>query len=176
MRIALLPVVYLFLLCLPAFHASAQEDAVVVPISGRITAGDERLEGCEVVIFRHNELVEQFSTGKSGKYSVSLPLNALFSLEFRRTGYVPKRVQIDTHFPGATEDVYFEPLLIDIGLLPESKYKGVSTDELDYPFAFIRYNEREEAFMDDQEWSVDMQRTNGALLLMASRVERRAQD
>ena len=160
-------------LCAVPVSAQSAEDEVLLPITGRITDGENKLEGCEVVTYRDNALVGSITTDKSGKFSLGLALNRSFSIEFRKAGFVPKRVQIDTHFPKAADDLMFEPLVMDIGMLAEAKYNGVSTDELDFPFARIRYDEKAGVFAQDPEWTMGMQRTNGALLLMAGRVEKR---
>ncbi|MBK6627054.1 MAG: carboxypeptidase regulatory-like domain-containing protein [Flavobacteriales bacterium] len=168
-------VVFLLSALLSTGSATAQsgQDEVVLPITGRITDGENKLEGCEVITYRDNERVGAITTDKSGKFALGLALNRSFSIEFRKAGFVPKRVQIDTHFPKAPDDLFFEPLVMDIGMLAEAKYNGVSTDELDFPFARIRYDERAGVFAQDPEWTMGMQRTNGALLLMAGRVEKR---
>ncbi|HQW85731.1 MAG TPA: carboxypeptidase-like regulatory domain-containing protein [Flavobacteriales bacterium] len=160
-------------LCGGSACAQSGPDDVLLPITGRITDGEHKLEGCEVITYRDNERVGSITTDKSGRFGLGLALNSSFSIEFRRAGFVPKRVQIDTHFPKAPDDLVFEPLVMDIGMLAEAKYNGVSTDELDFPFARIRYDERAGMFAQDPEWTMGMQRTNGALLLMAGRVEKR---
>lgn len=160
-------------LCTVPVSAQSGQDEVLLPITGRITDGENKLEGCQVITYRDNEQVGSITTDKGGRFALGLALNRSFSIEFRKDGFVPKRVQIDTHFPKAVDDLVFEPLVMDIGMLAESKYNGVSTDELDFPFARVRYDERAGMFAQDPEWTMGMQRTNGALLLMAGRVEKR---
>jgi hypothetical protein len=176
-RPVLSSLVGIFVLFAPLIGGSASaqsgSDEVVLPIMGRITDGETKLEGCEVITYRDNERVGSITTDKSGKFALGLAMNRSFSIEFRKAGFVPKRVQIDTQFPKAVDDLYFEPLVMDIGMLAEAKYNGVSTDELDFPFARIRYDEKAGIFAQDPEWTMGMQRTNGALLLMAGRVEKR---
>ncbi|MBK9274901.1 MAG: carboxypeptidase regulatory-like domain-containing protein [Flavobacteriales bacterium] len=167
----LIPIAGLF--SIPTARAQSGGEEVVLPITGRITDGDSKLEGCEVITYRENEQVGSITTDRSGRFALGLALNRSFSIEFRKAGFVPKRVQIDTHFPKAADDLVFEPLVMDIGMLAEAKYNGVSTDELDFPFARIRYDEKAGMFAQDPEWTMGMQRTNGALLLMAGRVEKR---
>ncbi|MBV6404537.1 MAG: carboxypeptidase regulatory-like domain-containing protein [Flavobacteriales bacterium] len=157
----------------PVQAQPVSEEEGLLPVMGRVTDGEKKLEGCEVITYRDNERVGTFTTDKSGKFALGLALGRNFSIEFRKAGFVPKRVQIDTHFPEPTEGVVFEPLVMDIGMLAGSKYNGVSTDELDFPFALIRYDARAGMFAQDPEWTMGMQRTNGALLLMAGRVEKR---
>lgn len=161
------------------FHSPdvcAQRDKVEpgLPVQGRLTDGESKLAGGEIVVFRGNEQVATMTTDKSGKFQCMLGLNDQFSIEFRKTGYVPKRVLFDTHFPHPVDDILFEPLMMDISLLAEERYQGVDTDVLDFPFALIRYDRKVQAFAQDPEYTMGMQRTNGALLLMAGRVEKRS--
>ena len=61
------------------------------------------------------------------------------------------------------------PIGMDISLLEKSKYDGANTDDLDFPFAMVRYDKRAKAFVQDAQYTTDMQRANGAALLMAGR-------
>jgi len=54
-------------------------------------------------------------------------------------------------------------------MMPASKYNGADTDELDFPFAIVAWDKRAQAFVQDREYTTDMMRTNGALLLMSGR-------
>ena len=56
-----------------------------------------------------------------------------------------------------------------MNMLPSSKYEGADTDELDFPFAIVKYDRGAKAFIQDQQYTADMMRTNGALLLMSGR-------
>ena len=71
-------------------------------------------------------------------------------------------------------EVMIAPIGMDISLLEKAKYTGANTDDLDFPFAIVRWNKAQGAFVQDQEYTLDMQRTNGAILLMAGRVEKRS--
>lgn len=145
-----------------------------LPVMGRITDGENKLEGCEVITYRGNERITTVLTDKSGKFRAELALNGEFSLEFHKKGFVPKRILVDTSFPLQMDDLMFDPLMMDISLLATDKYQGVATDELDFPFARVRFDTKTQTFAQDQEWTMDMQRTNGALLLAAGRVEKRS--
>ena len=85
---------------------------------------------------------------------------------------MPKRIVIDTRADVEPEHLIYVPLVMDISMLAEEKYQGVDTDVLDFPFAIVRYNKSIDAFVQDQEYTMGMQRANGALLLMAARAEK----
>lgn len=155
-------------------HAQDYHQEATLPVMGRLTDGENKLEGCEVVTYRGNERIATSTTDKSGKFHAELALNGEYSLAFHKSGFVPKRILIDTSLPSRMDDLVFDPLMMDISLLAADKYQGVDTDELDYPFARVRYDAKTQTFAQDQEWTMGMQRTNGALLLAAGRVEKRS--
>lgn len=144
------------------------QQASVVPITGRITDGDKKLEGCEVIVFEGNERVASQTTDRSGKFAVGLDLEKEYALEFRREGFVPKRIVVDTRAQ-LDEGLVFSPLVMDVSMLMASKYEGADTDVLDFPFAIVRYDKKANAFTQDPTYTAGMMRANGALLLMAGR-------
>ena len=144
-------------------------------VDGRITDGENKLVGAEVVIFKGNEQLEAVKTDKGGRFKVKLEMNQDYGMEFRQEGFVAKRIAIDTRMPKPKPGQEFElvPLDITISLLEKARYDGAPTDDLDFPFALIKFNKRTLTFEQDAEYTMGMQRTNGALLLMAARSEKR---
>lgn len=145
-----------------------------LPVDGRITDGENKLVGAEVVIFKGNEQFAVLKTDKGGRFKVGLELNQDYGMEFRQEGFVAKRIAIDTRLPKPKPGQEFElvPLDITISLLEKARYDGAPTDDLDFPFALIKFNKKTLAFEQDAEYTMGMQRTNGALLLMAARSEK----
>jgi len=156
-----------------ATTASVAQQVAMLPVQGRITDGESKLEGCRVVLLKGNVPVDTITTNKNGKFEHLLEIGQDHALVFLKEGFVPKRVVIDTRFPEDPTDIVFEPLVMDISLLAEDKYTGVDTDVLDFPFAIIRYDRKMGGFAQDQAYSMGMQRANGALLLMAARAGKR---
>jgi hypothetical protein len=76
---------------------------------------------------------------------------------------------VDTRAEIAEENLVFIPLQMDLSLLVAEKYDGADTDVLDFPFAMVSYDKRAKAFVQDAQYTTDMQRANGAALLMAGR-------
>jgi hypothetical protein len=153
--------------------AQDKEEGTTLEIYGRLTDGENKLPGCQVTVFKENDTVGSFPTDKGGKFEVALALNATYSIEFQKEGFAPKRIVIDTHMPPARAgaEVMIAPIGMDISLLEKAKYTGANTDELDFPFAIVKWNKGQGAFTQDQEYTLGMQRTNGAILLMAARTE-----
>jgi hypothetical protein len=152
---------------------AAQEETLVLPIEGRITDGDKKLEGCEVLTYEGNELVGRQVTDKSGRFGMGLGLGKEFAIEFRKEGFLPKRILVDTRAELPKELVEIAPLDMEMSMLPASKYEGADTDALDFPFAIVKYDKRVKAFTQDHQYTTDMMRTNGALLLMSVRSEKK---
>lgn len=165
-------------LLLNTWTCSAQdyaEQPTALLVDGRLTDGTNKLVGAEVVVFKGNEEVVTIKADKGGRFGVKLDIGEDYALEFRHTGFVAKRIAIDTRMPKPKPGQEFElaPIDMTISLLEKSRYEGAPTDDLDFPFALIKFNKRTLAFEEDVEYTMGMQRTNGALLLMAARSEKR---
>lgn len=157
--------------------AVAQDYAKVLGslvVDGRITDGENKLADADAVLLKDNEQVALATTGKSGRFTLHLEINANYGIEFRHLGFVAKRIAIDTHIPKPKPGQEFElvPIDMNISLLDHARYDGAPTDDLDFPFAIIKFNRKTMAFEQDAEYTMGMQRTNGALLLMAARAEK----
>lgn len=160
--------------CLTATGMFAQQapeaaPAHVLPVTGRITDGENKLEGCTVAVYIENDRVAEQVTERSGKFNVGLALGKLYTIDFSKAGFLPKRIVVDTRAEIPEEDLVFIPLQMDLSLLVADKYAGADTDVLDFPFAMVRYDKRAKAFVQDAQYTTDMQRANGAALLMAGR-------
>jgi hypothetical protein len=155
-----------------AVHAQ-QSDEQPLEVVGRITDGENKLAGCEIITYKGNERISSVTTDKSGKFQFALALGETYSVEFRHEKFATKRIVIDSHMPkfAPGTEVVINPIGMDISLLEKAKYDGANTDDLDFPFAIVKWSKREGAFAQDQEYTLGMQRTNGAILLMAARTE-----
>lgn len=168
---------FLFLGIIPGLlighTAFAQEDQEVrqLRVDGRVNDGENKLAGAEVVVYRGNDPVEQVVADKAGRFRVWLGTDAVYGLEFRHAGFVAKRICIDARLPKPRPGIVYDfvPMAIAVTLLEKSRFDGAPTDDLDFPFAFIRYNKKTFSFEPDAEYTMGMQRVNGALLLMAAR-------
>lgn len=151
---------------------AAQEETLVLPIEGRITDGEKKLEGCEIITYEGNEMVGRQITDKSGRFGMGLGLGKEFAIEFRKEGFLPKRVLVDTRAELPKGLYEIAPIEMEMSMLPASKYEGADTDVLDFPFAIVKYDKKYGAFVQDQQYTTDMMRANGALLLMSVRSEK----
>jgi hypothetical protein len=156
----------------PHFFAQAAGEERILEIEGRISDGEKKLAGCEVVVYEGNEIVGRQVTDKSGRFGLGLGLNKEFALVFQKEGFLPKRVLVDTRAKIPAEMIAIPPLEMTMSMLPASKYEGADTDALDFPFAIVRWNKQTMAFVQDQQYTADMMRTNGAALLQAGRTSK----
>lgn len=144
-------------------------EPLVLEVSGRISDGDKKLPGCEVVVYDGNDIVGTQLTDKGGRFSLGLGMGKEFAIVFQKEGFLPKRVLVDTRAKIPAEVMELAPLDMEMSMLPASKYDGANTDMLDFPFALVKWNRQLGAFVQDQQYTVDMMRTNGAALLQAGR-------
>ncbi|MCC6541608.1 MAG: hypothetical protein IT225_05265 [Flavobacteriales bacterium] len=168
MRTIRLSPILLLLVVLPVV-TPAQDMVLTLPIAGRVLEADKKLEGCQVIIYKGNEVVGEQVTDRSGRFGMELGLQEEFAIEFRKEGYLPKRVLVDTRANLPKDLVEIIPIDMAMTMLPASKYEGADTDQLDFPFAIVRYDRGARAFVQDHQYTADMMRTNGALLLMSGR-------
>jgi hypothetical protein len=169
-----LPILAVLLLS-PVTMSAQDGEQAPLEIYGRILAGEEKLAEAQVLVFKGNEQVGAVTTGKSGKFDLRLGMNGQYSLEFRKEGFAPKRILIDTQLPKfpAGAEVVIAPIGMDLTLMEKAKFDGANTDDLDFPFALIKWSKRDHAFVQDADYTADMQRTSGALLLVAARSDQK---
>lgn len=152
-----------------ATTALQAQDVLTLPINGRVSDGEHKLEGCDILTYKGNDLVGRQTTTGNGRFAMVLGLGEEFAIEFRKDGYLPKRVLVDTRGDLPKDLVEIAPIEMAMSMLKATKYEGADTDVLDFPFAIVRYDRGARAFVQDQQYTVDMMRTNGALLLMSGR-------
>jgi hypothetical protein len=163
------------LLVATGIHAQDYVKALgTLVVEGRITDGEIKLTDADAVLFKENVQVERVTTGKNGRFNMVLELNSNYAIEFRHLGFIAKRIAIDTHIPKPKPGQEFDltPINMSVSLLEHARYNGAPTDDLDFPFALIKLNKKTMEFEQDAEYTMGMQRTNGALLLMAARTRK----
>ncbi|HRD52272.1 MAG TPA: hypothetical protein PKY96_06455 [Flavobacteriales bacterium] len=148
-------------------------DSRVLEVTGRISDGDKKLPGCEVVVYEGNEIVATQLTDKSGRFGLGLGLQKEFAIVFQKEGFLPKRMLVDTRGKVPAELENLVPIEMEMSMLRAEKYEGADTDVLDFPFAMVKWNRQLLAFVQDQQYTADMMRANGAALLQAGRSVKR---
>jgi hypothetical protein len=159
---------FALLIASPAW-AQKEREPLLLEVTGRITDGEKKLEGCSVIVYEGNEVVGEQKTDKSGRFGLGLGLNKEFAVVFQKEGFLPKRVLIDTRAKIPADLAALPPVEMEMSMLRADKYEGADTDVLDFPFAIVSWNRSLLAFVQDQQYTVDMMRANGAALLQAGR-------
>ncbi len=150
-------------------QAFGQKESIMLEVSGQVSGTEKKLAGCSVVIHQGNEIVGQQLTPKNGNFGFILELNKEYAVVFSKEGYQPKSILIDTRAKLPAEMFAVAPLGMDLNMMPVDKYTGVDTDVLDFPYAIVKWDRKAMAFVQDQQYTGDMMRTNGALLLQSGR-------
>jgi hypothetical protein len=149
--------------------STPQGEDLFLEITGRITNGDKKLPGCEVIVYEGNEIVGRQLSDKGGRFALGLGLGKEFALVFQKEGFITKRMLVDTRAKIPKEVIGIAPIDMELGMMPLARYEGADTDIFDLPFALVKWDKRAMAFVQDQEYTAAMQRANGAALLQAGR-------
>ena len=139
----------------------------VLPVNGRVTDGENKLQGCTITLYRGNEVVEQVTTDKAGRYKLQVAVGDMHTIEYAAADHMTKRVVMDTRADLPDERLLVAPMVMDVSLLHNERYAGADTDLLDMPYAIVQWDDKVKAFVQDAAYVANMMRTNGALLLMA---------
>lgn len=150
-------------------QAQGQLEPILLEVSGQVSDGTRKMPGCSIVIYEGNEIVGQQLTPKNGNFGFALDLGKEYAVVFSKEGFQAKSILIDTRAKIPADMYAVSPLGMDLSLLPADKYSGVDTDVLDFPYAMVKWDRRAMAFVQDQQYTSSMMRTNGALLLQAGR-------
>ncbi len=159
----------LFLVLVAGAAIAQQVDTRTLEITGRITDGEKKLAGCEVIVYDGNEVVGTQVTDKNGRFGLGLGLQKEFAIVFQKEDFISKRMLVDTRAKIPVDLEHLVPMDLEMSMLPASKYDGADTDVLDFPFAIIKWNRQLLAFAQDQQYTAGMMRANGAVLLQAGR-------
>lgn len=146
-----------------------QDESRILEITGRITDGQKKLEGCTVTVYEGNDVVGTQKTDKNGRFGLGLGLQKEFAIVFEKEGFLPKRMLVDTRAKIPVEVLAIAPIDLEMSMLVATKYEGADTDVLDFPFAIVKWDRRLLAFAQDYQYTADMMRANGAALLQAGR-------
>ena len=153
--------------------AYAQQDEerqpLTLQITGRITDGEKKLEGCKVTVFEGNERKGEQLTDKNGRFGLGMGMQRDFAVVFEKEGFLPKRVLVNTHAKIPVGYAELPPVEMEMSMLPADKYDGADTDVLDFPFAIVQWDRQLLAFVQDPQYTAGMMRANGAALLQAGR-------
>ncbi|MBL4669229.1 MAG: hypothetical protein JKY30_08205 [Flavobacteriales bacterium] len=119
-----------------------------------IDANDKKLKDVEVNLFKGNEKISTKKWSKSFDYD--LELEAYYTLELVKKGFISKRIAIST-FEGSKGA---EPFLFVMELIAEKD--GIKGMDEDYPSALIKYKKDEGSFNFDVKYAKNLKKEQKA--------------
>ena len=89
---------------------SVAQDMGHLEVLGQIQNDKTRkgLEGATIKIYKGLELVDEVLTSNSGKFILNIDYQAMYILEFTKTGYGTKKIKIDTKIPLEIQDIILQ--------------------------------------------------------------------
>jgi hypothetical protein len=119
-------------------------------VSGTISSHNDTPRNVEVVVFQGNTEIHSVTPKRRGKYSTSLELGYVYTLEYREEGAVTKRVTLDTRTEGVTTEwaaalaaksaegeLHYELDMTMHTLTPEL----AASDDFEFPVAVLKWHE-----------------------------------
>ncbi|MGC9374183.1 MAG: hypothetical protein ACP5DQ_03975 [Bacteroidales bacterium] len=137
------------LLSIVPFHTFSQNYIAIEGVLGIINGTPK--DG-KIKLYENGQLVETYTSGRSGKIQVDLDLNKDYILEFSKEGYVTKKININTEMPDEYLDKRFAPIRFAVDLFQQ--YDEVNTVVFTQPVGVIKFNEQ----IGDFDYDVDYSR------------------
>jgi hypothetical protein len=140
-------------LLLGTLSLSAQDMWFLV-LEGTVSSQNDRskLEGVKIVISKNGARFDQVITDAKGKFSIKLPPDAKYLLEFNNPGYVSKRIAFSTKMvppeTAAGGDFHFP---FDMTLFKEMQ--GLDVSVLNKPLAEVAFDPAVQGFNYDKEYT-----------------------
>lgn len=129
------------------------EDETYYTFYGRIFVENDKGSGVTVHLYDDNKLISTFKTNKKAKFTVGTPSSKHYTLEFKKKGFVTKRVIINTSkvylAKGKVQDFDFNVYLI-------KEEVGVDYSILDFPMALIEYRKNIKGFDYNKRYTKQM--------------------
>ena len=147
-----------------AYSEQVAENIWFLPVYGLVKQGNEKIENATVSLYKANEIVKTFKTGKNGKFEMELDLGAYYTIEVVKDGFITKRIGINTVSQVQYRKMDYVPYAVDISITPNNEFCGVNTDPLDFPFALVSYYHEDRMFVHNEEYTTEMNELKERLL------------
>lgn len=118
--------------------------------AGKIYIDGKKAKDVLVKAYDGNKCFSNYMTGSNGKFVFTGGVEKYYTLEFKKEGYVTKRIVIRTH---NTRNLEFETSTyrFDVDLVKEEE--GVDYDEYDFPITIIEIDSNEEEFTHNRKYT-----------------------
>lgn len=146
------------------YSEQVAENIWFLPVYGQVKQGNEKIENAIVSLYKENEIVKTFETGKNGKFEMELDLGAYYTIEVVKDGFITKRIGINTVSQVQYRKMDYVPYAVDISITPKDEFCGVNVDPLDFPFALVSYYHEDRMFVHNEEYTSEMNELKERLL------------
>lgn len=139
----------LFICCLFAIQSLTAQTLLV---NGFISINDASPEGARIIISKNGNKIDEQVLNKKGRFDLKLALGADYKLNFEKTGYVGKSININTEIPDEIleSNPDFPPVKLTINLLPF--VDDVDLSVFEQPIAILAYNSEIDDLTFDEEY------------------------
>lgn len=133
-----------------------------MPVEGKVFAGEQKLAGSIVTLFKDGKQLSQIVTTSNGKFSFELPANAVYIISVTKPGFVTKKFKISTQNvpPDRSDGGNFNPFQPDVTLfeMPTAPEIAKRVEAiLSNPIAVYQYVPSEENFNYDEKYTQSIQ-------------------
>lgn len=122
----------------------------VLDIGGTISHGEDMIEGVSVKLYESNNVVDDITTKKNGKFKFTLLSNYIYTIELSKKGYYSKKVSVNTRIPAEVDDTY--KFLFDLSM-DSKEEKTLDKYLADYPAVLIEYSAKKDEFTFDKKYT-----------------------
>lgn len=108
-----------------------------LPIHGQVLADGEKVEDCQLILYKDNVELGKLASDKRGRFELELDIDATYNLRILKDGFQEKLVAIETTLP---KDLVRYPDYECTVSLQRTASPNVDPFYTDFPSAIIRYN------------------------------------
>jgi hypothetical protein len=127
----ILPITFLLL---TSFHLKSQ--VKVVEINASALVDDKATNNYSIVIFSDGERKDSIYNKKTKAINLSLDVNTLYSIVFKKESYPDKLVIVNTKIPSGLMELVEDPFELQVELTPNTT--TLKKDLYDYPVAILQ--------------------------------------
>ena len=123
-------------------------------VSGKLRVDGGNLDDCKLVVYKDGEKQRTLTTDLN-KFTLDLDLGANYILSFEKNGFVTKKLSFNTNVPAAQGATPFMPFAFVVSIFKQ--YNGVNTVVFNQPVGMIRYDDTQEEFDYDTDYTKSIQ-------------------
>jgi len=144
----------LFISLVLFFLSTAASSQMVMDISAKLVVKGGSAKDGIIKLYENGNLIENYVSDRSGKFSVSLDLNKDYIIEFAKEGYVTKKINIDTRIPDDFGQGKINLFSFAVELFQQ--YDEVNTVVFKQPVAKIKFYKQYNDFSYDTDYSKEI--------------------